>query len=345
MRISVISVTEKGQLLSARIKELLPAFEVSRFCRFTHTDEGAEAFDKLGETVEKLWYGSDALVFVCACGIAVRSVAPLVRSKLTDPAVIVIDDCGRFVIPVLSGHIGGANALAEKIAEALGAQAVITTATDTGGLFSPDSFAAANGLIVTDFGAAKRIASAVLDGETIGVVSEYETRNVPAGLALGAEGCKFGLYIGRDTSKKPFADTLTLVPKNIVLGIGCKKGAAAEVIAERVNAALDEAGIAPERVCTAASIDLKRGEEGLLGFCRGRGIKAVFFTAEELAAAEGEFSSSEFVRNVTGVDNVCERSAVLLSGGKLVVRRCAGDGVTVAAAEKPVIIDFERKML
>ena len=352
MRTAVISLTEKGRLLSARLKNEMNTYDISRFCRSTHTDSGAENFDKLAETVAGLWNVSDALVFICACGIAVRSIAPLIRSKLTDPAVIVIDDCGRYVVPVLSGHVGGANALAKRIAEKIGAVPVITTATDTGGLFSPDCFAAANDLVLTDFKAAKHIASALLDGKPVGLVSEYEMRNIPSELVGGseAEKCALGIYIGSDISRKPFGLTLTLMPRNIVLGIGCKKGTPSEMIRTTVCKALENAGIPWERVCAAATIDIKRGEHGLLGFCKSRGLPLVFFTAEELSAVEGDFSSSEFVRTVTGVDNVCERSAVLYGNctngvSTLVMRKYTSDGVTAAAAEKHVIIDFEREML
>ena len=347
MKISVISLTEKGRGLSQRLSGLMPGYDISRHCLFTHTDEAAEPFDKLSETVRSLWDSSDALIFICACGIAVRSVAPLLHSKLTDPAVIVIDDCGRFVIPVLSGHIGKANALAGLISEALGAQPVITTATDIGGLFSPDSFAATNGLLVTDFTAAKRIASAVLDGEPLGLVSGYEMKNVPDIFVSGsgAEACAFGLYIGTDKALKPFPVTLTLVPRDIVLGIGCKKGISADELRKRISEALRVADIDPARVCAAATIDIKRAEPGLIDCCKDLGIELLFYSAEELSAAPGEFTPSDFVKGVTGVDNVCERSAVLCSGGALVMRKQAGGGITVAAAEKPFTIDFERKQI
>lgn len=179
MNISVISLTEKGRQISWKIAEDIELHKINRYCFYKHTDKGADAFSNLSELAERLFADSDAVVFVCACGIAVRTAAPYIRSKLSDPAVIVIDDCGKFVIPVLSGHIGGANALARQLADILVAQAVITTATDIGGKFSPDSFAAANDLIISDYDMAKKIAAAVLDGEKIGLVSEYECLNIP----------------------------------------------------------------------------------------------------------------------------------------------------------------------
>jgi cobalt-precorrin 5A hydrolase len=143
----------------------------------------------------------------------------------------------------------------------------------------------------------------------------------------------------------PFPVTLRLVPKNIVLGIGCKRATNCETIERAVRSALDSAGIAFERVICAATIDLKSNEAGLLGFCEKYGLKLHFFTAQMLMEADGDFTSSDFVKSITGVDNVCERSAVKCSGGRLIMRKTAAGGVTVAAAEKLMTLDFERKVL
>ena len=271
-------------------------------------------------------------------------IAPHIRSKQTDPAVIVIDDCGSFVIPILSGHIGGANALAERLADILGAQAVVTTATDTGGKFSPDSLAAANDLLITDLQAAKEIAAAVLNGEAVGIISSYSCKGMPSELIPG-EGFRTGIVIGNGGGRKPFPVTLELVPENIVLGIGCRRGTVCETIEAAVLTALEKAGIPAERICAVSTIDIKADEEGLTSFCKKHSLPLFTYSAQELSQVQGTFTSSGFVSSITGVDNVCERSAVKCSGGKLILRKTAGDGVTVAAAEKPVIIDFERKIL
>ena len=220
---------------------------------------------------------------------------------------------------------------------------MVTTATDTGSHFSPDSFAVANDLMITDMNAAKAIASAVLDSEKVGIVSDYEYINLPKDL-LESTDCRTGIYIG-NRDLKPFSVTLNLTAKNIVLGIGCKRGSECDKIENAVLAALKTAGIDFERICAIATIDLKADEKGLLGFCEKHDLRISAYTAQELMDVEGDFSSSDFVKSVTGVDNVCERSAVKCSGGRLILRKTAADGVTVAAAEKPLILDFERKIL
>ncbi|NLT09978.1 MAG: cobalt-precorrin 5A hydrolase [Ruminococcus sp.] len=343
MKAAIISLTENGRLLSANIAEKSDFIEPERFCFHSHSDPSANEFINLSDLVSGIFTEYEALIFVCACGIAVRAVAPYLRSKTSDPAVVVIDDCGRYVIPILSGHIGGANALAKRLAELISAQPVITTATDIGGHFSPDSFAAANGLIIEDMNVAKTVAAAVLDGEPVGFVSDYEYRKLPAELSPDNDS-RIGIYVGyRDI--RPFPVTLKLIPKNIVLGIGCKRGTKCSVIEKAVLSVLSSADLPIERVRNIASIDLKSDEQGMLGFCRKHDIKPVFFSAEELKETAGDFTASDFVRSVTGVDNVCERSAVLCSGGKLVLGKTAFEGVTVAVAEMPVILDFERKIL
>ncbi|MBR6982707.1 MAG: cobalt-precorrin 5A hydrolase [Ruminococcus sp.] len=344
MNIALISLTEKGRVLSERLAELSHGHTVRRYCFHSHTDENAVPFTDLSALTADLFSACDALVFVCACGIAVRVIAPHIRSKTEDPAVIVIPDSGSHVIPILSGHIGGANALSRRIAALIGSEAVITTSTDTGGLFSPDSFAKANGLTITDMSAAKRIAALITDGKKVGLCCEYPHGELPEGL-IRDKDCTHGIYIGKNIKSTPFDDILRLIPRDVVLGIGCRKNTPFDAIENAVLHVLASADIPVERLYAAASADLKKNEEGLLQFCEKYSLPLYTYTAEELMSADGEFTASEFVRSVTGADNVCERSAVLCSGGKLIVRKQALNGVTVAAAERPVSIDFERSIL
>lgn len=344
MNISVISLTENGRILSVELEYLLKdSHNVKRYCFRKHTDESAETFDSIYQITSKIFTQSDALVFICASGIAVRAISPHIVSKVSDPAVIVINDCGKFVIPVLSGHIGGANRLSEIIAEKINAVPVVTTATDTDRKFSPDSFAVANNLIISDMKNAKEISAAVLDGEKIGLVSDYNCRNIPEEITF-ENTCRIGIYIGNE-NLKPFPVTLNLIPKNLIIGIGCKKGISCEMIEKRISESFLSAGLSADRICGVATIDIKAGEKGLNEYCRKNNFVLKCFTADELMKVQGDFTTSEFVTKITGADNVCERSAVILSGGQLVMRKNAGGGVTVAVAEKPVIIDFERKII
>lgn len=345
MTVSIISVTEKGRVLSKKIADRMgKEFEVQRYCFYKHSDMFAKKYKKIGTVTAKLFRETDALVFVCSCGIAVRSIAPLVKSKAEDPAVVVVSDDARFTVPILSGHIGGANHLAEIIADKIFSKPVITTATDIGGRFSPDSFAKANGLVITDLTAAKEIAAAVLNDEKIGLHCDYPYKNLPFEFEGLPEKipCRTGLCISADTALKPFEITLNLVPRNIVLGIGCRKNTPCSDIEKHVLLTLQKEGISERRVAAVASIDIKAEEAGLLEFCSKYSLPFRTFSAAELMELEGDFDGSKFVLAKTGTDNVCERSAVRC-GGKLILHKRSSDNVTVAAAELPVKIDFERK--
>ena len=343
MKIAVFSVTERGRLLSERIGELAGEHTVTRYAFYRHCDENSVSFADMDAAVKNVFYESDALVFICACGIAVRYIAPYIRSKAEDPAVLAADDRGRFIISLLSGHMGGANALTRQLAKITGAQPVITTATDIGKSFSPDSFAKANGLIIHDMSAAKRIAAAVLENKSIGIVSDLPYINLPEELSENAH-TPYGIYIGnRDIS--PFELTLRLVPKNIVLGIGCKKNTSLPHLENMVRQVLKKQGIVFESICAVATINIKAREKCLVEFCEKYHLELKTYSPEELMRVKGSFSTSEFVKSVTGADNVCERSCVLCTGKTLLIPKNGAEGVTVAASQKEIIIDFEKEMI
>ena len=278
----------------------------------------------------------DALIFVSSCGIAVRSIAPHIKGKTTDPAVVVIDETGRFVISLLSGHIGGANALAKRIAEAVGATPVVTTATDANGRFSVDSWAKEHGFAISDMALAKAVSAAILEGD-VPVKSDFLIKGgLPAGLTLG--GGEKGVYLTYRTNE-PFKTTLRLIPKCVVLGLGCRRGISKEAIENAVKTVLFDNGIDPRALVSAASIDLKKDEAGLLDFCREAGLPVKFYSADELNAVQGDFTSSNFVKSVTGVDCVSERAA-LIRAEQLIIKKTALLGVTVAAALVNTEVNF-----
>ncbi|MBP5605688.1 MAG: cobalamin biosynthesis protein, partial [Ruminiclostridium sp.] len=303
-------------------------------------DPDAVPFTELSGLITEIFGRYDALIFVCSVGIAVRAVAPHIVTKVTDPAVVAVDDCGKFAVSLLSGHIGGANALAMQTAAKLGAVPVITTATDSGNKFSPDVFAKANALVIDDMDAAKTVASSVLDGEKIGLGCDYPHSGVP-GLFSADTGCKTGIVIAENTERKPYETTLNMMPENIVVGIGCRKGTPCEHIRNAVTEVFAANHIDMRRISAVASIDIKAEEPGLREFCAGLGVPLMTFTAGVLMSAEGSFAHSDFVLETTGTDNVCER-AVVSAGARLTVPKTAGNGVTCALGELPVYIDFEK---
>lgn len=280
----------------------------------------------------------DAFVYVGACGIAVRAIAPYVKSKTTDPAVICVDELGKFSVALLSGHIGGGNRLANAVAAGIGAIPVITTATDVNGRFAVDAWAAERGFIIGNMKAAKDVAAAILERDISICADAAIVKPLPPGLCEGREG-PAGISVSV-RGEEPFAHTLLVIPRVLTLGIGCRRGITCEAIEAAVEEVFRKNGLDRRAIKAVASIDLKADEPGLLEFCKKHGLPAAFHTAEALMAVPGVFSPSEFVQKVTGVDNVCERSAAE-SGGKIIVKKAACHGVTVAVAETEWEVSFE----
>lgn len=313
----------------------------------------------------------DAIVFVTASGIAVRSVAEHLAHKSKDPAIVCMDECGKHVISLVSGHAGGANALTQMLADVMWATPVITTATDVEGRFSVDDYARKHNLVVTDWAKAKAISAEVLaagaepvwieepvvaQGEEKGAceickelkstgIDGSENRVDKCGNKICVQRLQIGSYQVIVTPRDILPDekTMQLIPRCIVAGIGCKKGTSSDKIEQAVQDAFAKAGLRMEALCAVASIDLKKEEAGLLEFCETRKVPFEAYTAEELQAVPGTYSASEFVSGVTGVDNVCERSAVKCASeygvkhGELLLRKQAQDGVTVALAYVGVV--------
>lgn len=281
----------------------------------------------------------EALIFVGAVGIAVRAIAPSVKSKADDPAVVCVDETGKWAIPILSGHLGGANELARRIAELTGGEAVITTATDLNGAFAVDLWARAQKLLVLQPERIRRVSSGVLRGERISVACPWAIKGKPpesVSLLRNPEQAGDVLVSWRKTE----TEALQLVPRILSLGIGCRRGIGCETLKTEFARFCEERGILPQAVKQAASIDIKQNEAGLIRFCAEMGWPLRVYSAAELQGVKGAFSGSALVESTVGVDNVCERAAVLASGGELRERKFASGGVTFALAERPVCFDW-----
>ena len=250
---------------------------------------------------------ADALLYIGACGIAVRAIAPHVKDKTTDPAVLVMDELGRHIIPVLSGHIGGANALSVELAAKTGAIPVITTATDLRGVPAADSWAVANGCAIENPSAIKAVSAAAL------------------------AGAKVGVAITERKIEPPFPVTLLLRPRTLVLGAGCKKGLDPELFEQNVRSFLDKNGVSLLSLRALATIDIKKEEAAFVRFCEKYGLPLLCYSAQELKTLPGAFSHSDFVEKTVGVGNVCERAAVC-AGESLVVGKTVFEGATLALA-------------
>lgn len=344
MRIAIISLTENGAEISEKIFENFGEnYIIHQYALKKYSSERFKSFENLSKLLGKIFNIYDAIMFICAAGIAVRCIAPYLKSKQSDPAVIVVDEKGKFAVSLLSGHIGGANELTKLTAEKIGAAAVITTATDTGGKFSPDSFAKANGLHICNIKMSKYIASEVLEGNKIGLYCEYPYKNLPCELIPNDFNLEYGIRIS-DSEKNIFKHTLNLIPKKFIIGTGCKKNISPDIFENYILEMLKKYNINLDYIYNISTADIKKDETALIKFSRKYNIPLKFYNADELMKLSGDFSVSEFVMKTAGTDNVCERSAVM-GGNNLIIKKQSGSGITFALSEREINIDFERKIL
>ncbi len=285
----------------------------------------------------------DVIIFVGATGIAVRAIAPFIRGKAVDPAVLVIDEAGRYVIALLSGHLGGANALARTAASLIEAEPIITTATDAESAFAVDTFAKENGFLLTDLRKAKEVSAKVLRGEKLRIYSDIPMERLvqrparhEAELVPAQDIDRADIIISYRATLLNQGTGLHLVAKRVHVGLGARKGVTQAEVAAAVATCLEDAGIDPRAVVALASIDLKKQEAGILAYSYESGVPFVTYTAEELRTAEGAFAGSSFVQSVTGVANVCERAAAYAAGrsghAEVLVHKTIHGNVTTAVA-------------
>lgn len=337
MKISTIAFTDNGMEIAGRLSDSFEdyEFEISRCAR-----------GGLSQWTED-HFTSDAIVFIGAMGIAVRAIAPFVKTKTKDPAVIVVDELGHFSIPVLSGHIGGANELAVKIADVLGAVPVITTATDINNVFAIDTWAKTQNLRILNPECIKLVSSKLLKGKTVHVKSSYPIGGkLPENIQVNdlKDLDDYDVIIthnNEDIEKINNENILFLIPEIITVGIGCRRGIEFEIIEKSVLNALNKENCHIFSLKAIASIDKKANENGILEFAEKYDLPFNTYSADELNSLEGDFTKSDFVKSVVSVDNVCERSAIAESQGELIRRKDAGNGVTVALAIKEPVISWE----
>jgi cobalt-precorrin 5A hydrolase len=334
--IAVIAFTRRGCVLGQKLAQALGGqlWTTERFA----AEFGATPYGALAQWTQEQFAQGTGMVFVSATGIAVRAIAPYVRDKFTDPPVISVDESGQYAVPLLSGHVGGANDLARQVAEITEGVAAISTATDVNQRFAVDVWAKKNHLYLVERNLAKEVSAALLDGTSVGFASElpYEG-SLPYGLE--EKNGELGIYVGFNVEAQPFSKTLHLLPQDLIVGVGCKRATSGEALETHILYVLKEQGLPLERVACVATIDLKAEEPGLRALCKAHRWPMHCFSAQQLSQVPGVFTPSEFVSSVTGVDNVCERAAVC-AGGTLLIKKSAKNGVTVALAQLPMHISF-----
>ncbi|MCZ7664014.1 MAG: cobalamin biosynthesis protein [Thermoleophilia bacterium] len=353
--VAVFALTGGGARTARRLAELLHG----ALWLPAHLPESADhRFERVGPALRDAFGGAAALVCVMAAGIVVRSLAPVVADKKTDPAVLVVDEGGLFFVPLLSGHEGGANALAGALAGALGGKAVLTTSSDSQGLLGPDLLARALQARALDPARFLPVAAALVNGRAPELL--YDPTEVCGATAFleGLAGYRTRIFSGlpdavaEDTvvvSPRALAGAgsdgeaqewpgpgLRLVPRWVVAGLGCKRGAPGEALVLAVRQAFQEAGLHPAALRALASVRAKEEEPGLRVAGEILGVPVLFGSDEALReqiALRG-LAESEWVRRHIGLGAACEPAALWAAGegSRLVLPKRAAGGVTVALA-------------
>lgn len=288
---------------------------------------------KLRTTLETVWTRYEGIICIMATGIVVRTVAPLLKDKSKDPAVVVCDEQGKFAVSLLSGHLGGANALAERVADATGGQAVITTASDVLGQTALDLWCRELDLVIGNKTRFTQKMGKLVDTGSLQVYSRYPLPPLPPDLIQTETVESADLII---TSLAEIqTDAALLHPKTLVFGIGCKRGTPAALIEQCIEATCKKHNLAPQSIALIASITLKQDEQGLLTAAAGKQLNLRFFTSEELNTVPG-ITASPTVLRVTGAKAVAEPAAMLAAGAtSLLVDKMKWQGATTAVAEIP----------
>ena len=337
--IRVISFTSEGHRRNDLLRETLEKAGLSCAGYRKGTAPGGSMlcevtsmYDCVGEG-----WGKDTYLFIGAAGIAVRSIAPLVKDKFTDSPVLVMDEKGGYIIPLLSSHLGGAGEAARIISALTGAVPVVTTATDLNRKFAVDLFAKENGMQISDRTLAKEISARILQGGTVGFYSDFPVKgNVPEELLVKEEYEELreavpGIAVLEKKPEEAMPNVLYLYPKIVSVGIGCRRGVKKEKIEQKIRSVLGRGGWKTDQIGVLASIDRKADEKGILDFASEYGIPFRTYTAGELNTVKQVTSSSDFVKNITGTDNVCERAALLAGqSGDLIYKKETFRDLTLA---------------
>jgi len=347
--VALVAMTATGVQLALRIRDRLPAAEVYVPVRHRFAlAYGAHGFSRLKQVFPELWGRYRKIVCIMATGIVVRLSAPLIAGKREDPAVVVVDERGRFVISLLSGHLGGANRLARQVAAVVGGEAVITTASDVEGRPALDLIARDLGLTPENPALLARLERAVLEDEPIRVVDPYQLlRPALSGLEQvlwldpppmesgpccePAEPVAAGIWVS-ERAAPTSGDWLLLRPANLVVGVGCNRGTEAAEILQLIIQVLNTQGFSPLSIRNLASIDLKADESGLLEAAEKLQVPIEFFPREAIATVAVP-NPSATVAIHAGVPSVCEATALVSARGpNLLIPKHKSRNATVAVA-------------
>ncbi len=341
--LAIWALTPKGANLAAKLAKGLQNVDLHFSSNLKKSAASALRFNKLSDALQNYFNKYHGHIFIMSAGIVVRMIAPLIKSKINDPAVVVVDEAGQHAVSLLSGHIGGANDLAKKVALLIGADPVITTATDVNDLPAIDIWAQEKGLFIENPEAIKKINMAFLTDQKINIYdpSGFLHKSETISNFLQDSDSKEeqfnkdtpGIYINH-LKTDLYPNILVLRPKVLVAGIGCNRNTTMEEIILFLDDVLNRFSLASGSLAWIASIDLKKDESGLIALAKKLELPLKFFDKKELNSVKNIKTPSVMVEKHIGVTSVCEAAAILAAKqGKLIVPKQSTRNVTVAIAK------------
>jgi len=329
MKLGIIAITKGGKELAAKLSLMLEEATLLE----------KQAGEKVAETLASNWHRFDGFICIMSTGIVVRAIAPLLVDKLSDPCIVVLDEKGHHAISLLSGHIGGGNALAKKVADLINGTPVITTASDTLELAALDLWAKEQGLVVPDRKALTALSTLLVNRGKLFLYTDVAVSSLPSGLQLVNEAGLADCIVSHFIRSVPSAPVF--MPRNLVVGIGCNRGTPVNEFADAINELFNEIHLNKASIRNLASIDKKNDEVGLLQFAEDNGWQIDFFdssTINSLTNLEISFAALKAV----GAIGVAEPSALLSAqSNHLLSRKRKWKNVTMAVAEVPFTLSAQ----
>ncbi|MEW8973237.1 MAG: cobalt-precorrin 5A hydrolase [Tissierellaceae bacterium] len=329
MKLICFSFSERGSRLGESLTDLRD-HEIVHY-RNRSIEGGVKSI------LKEAWGNYQGIIFISATGIATRLIAPYIEHKTKDPAVVVIDDLGRFVISLLSGHLGGANDIAEYIASKIDALPIITTASDSRGFQAIDIFAKDKGYHMENLKSITELTAMMVDDKKIGFYTE-DTKIIDYPRLKVLDDLKDiedidGIIMVSSERLRVDIPHTNLIPKNINIGIGCRKGIEGKRIIAAIEDVLSSLNISNKGIKTIGTVEVKRGEQGIIDTARYYNCPLKIFSIEEIKEVENRFEKSQFVKDTIGAYSVAEPCAYLL-GGKFLSMKTKHNGITISITKE-----------
>lgn len=323
MRLAIWSVTRGAGNLAKKIGVKLEA-DIYTLKKFQL--ENTIQIENFTDELTKKFNNYDGHIFIMATGIVIRKISCLIKSKDIDPAVLVIDEGGNFVISLLSGHIGGANELTYKVANTFSLLPIITTSSDVTGKIAIDTLSQKLNCEMESLTKAKDLTSLIVDNKKVEIL-------LPNNVKIGENTNSSGVVIA---SNKKNIDIMRIYPKNLIVGVGCRRGTPKEEIFKALDEVMKKHNLAYESIKRVATVDIKADELGLLSLVEELQKELVIISREEIKEVEQRFKGSEFVKKQTGVSCVSEPCALLASNGNgdFLEQKYIYNGITISIYEE-----------